>query len=182
MRMLGLLTAILIALTSSDAFAQSLSPHYLSIPSSGFTPQDAGKTNVIESYDGNTSGTLRMFAKSYYMFAPVNLPHGATVTSMRCGGQSPKQKNQRIIFILRRNEPQQANVDMASIMTIFDETQFQFRDTTSITSPVVDNETFNYYIVASINRRTPPQSRVWGSARAAPSASAGSVTLSISEI
>jgi hypothetical protein len=84
------------------------------------------------------------------MFAPVTVPHGATIGSMRCGGRAPSSEF-RIVFTLRRNEPQQANLDMATVMTTFEGLGFQFVDTNSITSPVINNERFNYYIVAQTN-------------------------------
>jgi len=139
---LGLLAAILLATPPTLAYAQS-AVSYIAIPSSGFTPQDS-----IAGYEGNTSGTARQFgATGYQMLAPVNLPQGATVTSLRCGGAAA-DSDFRLIFTLRRNEPQQANVDMAEVMTTFAGNGFQFVSTTSITSPEVDNQTFNYYIIA----------------------------------
>ena len=151
MRKLGLLVAILIALTSSGALAQAQT-QFLSIPSSGFTPRESEALGG-ESYSGNISGTARRFAKSIEMFAPVNLPDGATVTSLRCGG-SESSPDLRIRFRLRRNEPQQANVDMATVHTGVPGTGFQFRTTTSITQPVVTNSTFNYYIIADLESLT----------------------------
>jgi len=137
----SLVISILFLLIASVALAQSPT-RFLSIPSSGFTPQTSE-----EGYSGNQTGTARFFGTGFWMFAPVNLPHGATVTSMRCGGQAPFSDD-RIIFTLRRNDPQQANVDMATVMTTFERTGFEFVATSSITSPVVNNNRFNYYIVA----------------------------------
>jgi hypothetical protein len=137
----SLVISILFLLIASVALAQSPT-HFLSIPSSGFTPQTSE-----DGYSGNQSGTARFFQAGLLMFAPVNLPHGATVTSMRCGGRAPRS-DFRIIFTLRRNEPQLANVDMATVMTTFEGIGFQFVGTSSITSPVVNNSRFNYYIVA----------------------------------
>ena len=141
--------SILFLFIASVALAQSPS-RFLSIPSSGFTPQDSEGFGGNAGYDGNKTGTARSFDGSFRMFAPVNLPHGATVTSMCCGGRAPSSDS-RIIFTLRRNEPQQANVNMATAMTTFEGTGFQFVDTTSITSPVVNNAKFNYYIIARLS-------------------------------
>jgi hypothetical protein len=145
MRKLGPLVAILVLLTSLDALAQPQTM-FLSIPSSGFTPQEGVSGGA--SYLGNRSGTARSFSSNLLMFAPVNLPHGASVISLRCGGADPA--GFRIRFTLRRNEPQQANVDMATVMTSFEGTGFQFVSTTSITAPVVNNSTFNYYMIAAL--------------------------------
>lgn len=140
-----LLTALSLCLMSIAAFAQT-ETSFLSIPSSGFTPQ-----NVKDAvgYDGNQTGTARRFQGNFRMYAPVNLPHGATVNHFRCGGRAASNEF-RLIFTLRRNEPQQANVDMATVMTDFEQIGFQFvgTGTTPIVSPVINNATFNYYIVA----------------------------------
>jgi hypothetical protein len=124
---------------------------FVSVPASAFTGRlDSG----VEGYDGNESGTARFFQVK--MFAPVNLPHGATVTSFRCGGRAFFKR--RIAFTLRRNEPQQANVDMATTKTSLDGTGFEFVETTEIKSGEIDNAKFNYYIVAEIEdpNVTPP--------------------------
>jgi hypothetical protein len=124
---------------------------FVSVPASAFTGrQDDG----VGGYDGNETGTARFFQVK--MFAPVHLPHGATVTSFRGGGRAFFQRSIR--FTLRRNEPQQANVDMAAVRTTLDGTSFEFVDTTDIQSGGVDNGRFNYYIVAEIEdpNVTPP--------------------------
>ena len=143
MQRLGLLIVILLATSPTLAYAQS-TVSYISIPSSGFTPR-----NSDAGYVGNDSGTARQFgATGWQMMAPVNLPQGATVTSLSCGGAAA-DSDFRLIFTLRRNEPQQANVDMAEVMTTVAGSGFQFVSTSSITSPEVDNQIFNYYIIAA---------------------------------
>jgi hypothetical protein len=148
MRKLGLLVATLVVLASLGALAHPPQPQFsfLSIPASGFT----GGPN-------SPSGTAMIFSRGLRLFAPVNLPHGARVIELRCGGVArgdPSSTEIRIVFTLRRNEPQQANVDMATMATLGN--GFQFVSTNSITEPVVNNETFNYYIVAELERE--PQS------------------------
>jgi hypothetical protein len=145
MRILTSLIAICVLLTASVAFAQSTTG-FLSIPSSSFTPQTSEGTGNA-GYDGNVTGTARLFEGSFLMFAPVNLPHHATVTSLKCGGRAPS-RDFKVGFTLRRNDPQQANVDMATVSTTFEGTGFQFVSTTSITSAVINNARFNYYIAA----------------------------------
>jgi hypothetical protein len=120
----------------------SLATQYLSIPSSAFTPKDSG-----DGWTGNTSGTARNFVQSF-LFAPVQLPHGATVTGLRCGGQDPTT-DVKLRFTLRRNQPQAANVDMAVAESTFAATGFQFMTTSTVTSPQIDNSIFNYYVAAS---------------------------------
>ena len=147
----GLIISTLFLLTASVAHAQltstPLAPttRFLSIPSSGFTPRSSegfSASSLGVGYNGNRTGTARMFEESFLMFAPVNLPHDARVTSMHCGGRAPDHLF-RIMFTLRRNEPQRANVDMATVMTTFEGNGFQFVDTSSITSAVVNNARFN---------------------------------------
>lgn len=128
---------------------------YLSVPASGFTPRNSTTIKnplrgTVETlgYSGNVSGTARFFGDNGMMFAPVFLPHNSKVISFACAGNAPRL-SRRIIYVLRRNEPQRANVDMASIFTSFSD-NFQFKSTISIQSPIVDNQMFNYYIVASI--------------------------------
>ncbi len=150
MKKYSLIISILFLLSATAAHAQSLT-RYLSIPSSGFTPQSSEGFFIDDgSYNGNTTGTARFFGGSFNMFAPVNLPHGMKVTSLHCGGGTSPIA--RLRFTLRRNEPQQANVDMAVIQLSGEESGgFKFMETNSITSPVVNNFSFNYYIVASAN-------------------------------
>jgi hypothetical protein len=139
------ITAILIVtVTGSKALSQSAG--FLSLPASAFTPRQV-KGNA-GGYDGNETGTARSFTNSTFsMLAPVHLPHGATVTSLSCGGRDPAA-NLLLKFTLRRNEPQQANVDMAVVSTTFEQIGFQFLNTTSIVQPLVNNQRFTYYIVA----------------------------------
>jgi len=115
---------------------------HFSVPSSAFTPW-VGSRN----YSGNQSGTARFFAYSQVMFAPVNLPGNSVVTSFSCGGAHPKVSGS-IKFTLRRNNPQQANVDMAIATTDRARTGFQRVRDSSITSAKIDNGRYNYYIVA----------------------------------
>ncbi len=83
-----MIIAILVLLITPVALAQSTT-RYLAIPSSSFTPRTSeGSLDGNGGYDGNQSGTARLFNESFLMFAPVNLPHSATVTSMRCGGRA----------------------------------------------------------------------------------------------
>jgi hypothetical protein len=120
----------------------SSTTQYLSIPSSAFTPKDSG-----DGWTGNTTGTARYFGQSY-LFAPVQLPHGATVTELSCGGQDPGT-DVKLRFTLRRNRPQVANVDMAVVESTFAATGFETMETSTVASPQIDNSTFNYYVAAS---------------------------------
>lgn len=134
----------IVFLTAPEARAQSTS--FLSIPASAFTPVETQGTRG--GYGGNETGTSRSFTnRTFGMLAPVYLPHLATVTSMSCGGRDGGA-NVLVKFILRRNEPQQANVDMAVLATTFEQTGFQFLRSSSIAQPLINNERFNYYVVA----------------------------------
>lgn len=154
MRIMTLLLTALGLFAPSVALAQM---NYLAIPSSGFTPRNS--TTVVNplrgtletrGHTGNASGTARFFGDNVQMFAPVNLPHGSTVISLDCAGRAPRL-SRKIDFYLRRNEPQQANVDMAGVFLDLDVTSFQNKSTSRIDSPVIDNRRFNYYIVAEMS-------------------------------
>ena len=135
-----ILLAITLLLGTVSAHADSLT-----IPASAFTPQNSGPR-----YQGNESGTARFFGANLIMFAPVNIPDGTTVTSMRCGG-AVRTPGFKLRFTLRRNEPQQQNVDMSTLRTTI-ETGFQFLRTRAIREAVINNDKFNYYIVAETER------------------------------
>lgn len=124
---------------------------FVSVPASAFTGISSGGHG---SYEGNETGTSRSVKTK--MFAPVNIPHGVTVTTFQCGGRAFFKK--RIAFTLRRNEPQQENVDMAIARTSLNGTGFEFVDAPGIKSGKINNGKFNYYIVAEIEdpNVTPP--------------------------
>lgn len=156
MHIVTLIVIILGLFGPSVAIAQSTTG-YIAIPASGFTPRNSTTVEgplrgTVETlgHTGNATGTARFFGDNSVMFAPVNLPHGSTVVSLACAGKAPT-KRVRIFFSLRRNEPQQANVDMAGVGTKWDDTSFEFISTSRISSPVIDNQKFNYYIVAGLN-------------------------------
>jgi hypothetical protein len=122
-----------------------MATHWVSIPCSAF----AGESEEGPFFThGNISGTARSF--HVQMFAPAFLPDGARVTSFRAGAKA--RFNRQIEVTLRRNEPQQANVDMATVETSLEGTGFEFVGTTQIKSPVVDNSRFNYYVVALVRK------------------------------
>lgn len=123
-----------------------LATRYLSIPSSAFTSQNTS-TDFASSWSGNGTGTSRSFGFGGALFAPVTLPHGATVTQFRCGGVDGGT-DFRLEFKLFRNFPQQANVELAVMTTTFPETGFRFLNSSSITSPVINNASYNYYVIA----------------------------------
>jgi hypothetical protein len=140
---------------SSLTLAQSID--YIAVPASGFTPRNSTTIKdplkgTVETlgYSGNASGTARFFGDNNEMFAPVFLAHNSKIVSFSCAGNSANKRT-RIRYYLRRNQPQQANVDMASVFSAHAETGFQRESTTLIQSPMVDNKTYNYYIVASID-------------------------------
>ncbi len=154
MKTTTLVIATVLSLIASASFAQPT--QFLAVPAAAFTPQNATTVEnplrgTVETlgYSGNFSGTARFFGDNGVMFAPVYLPHGATVIAMECAGAAPRL-SRRIAFKLRRNHPQQANLDIAAVFTDFPVTSFQFKTTTRILAPVIDNRLFNYYLVAEI--------------------------------
>jgi hypothetical protein len=138
MKKYSLFTIIILMLIASVTNADSIS-----IPASAFSGRtDGGNLGYL----GNESGTARFF--NVKMFAAVNLPDRATVTSFRCGGRAFFKRI--IAFTLRRNDPQQSNVDLATIRTSLDGTGFEFVGTNNISSGTINNARFNYYIIAEI--------------------------------
>lgn len=116
----------------------------ITLASSAFTPQ-----NSSQGYTGNSSGTNRFFRESEIMFASVALPDDATVTFMRCGGQDVSS-TRKIRFTLRRNQAQVANVDMASAESTDAAVGFQHLSDNTITSDLVNNSAYNYYVIAEV--------------------------------
>ncbi len=121
----------------------SHSTSFVSVPASAFSGENE---NGGLSSQSNLSGTARHF--NVKMFAPVSLPDGVTVISLQCGGRAFFKR--QIAFTLRRNEPQQQNVDIAILKTSLDGTGFEFVETSNIQSAEVDNSKFNYFLVAEI--------------------------------
>lgn len=124
-------------LSATSAFSQSVGS--LSIPAAAF--------DGVRSFQ-NTSGTSKYFRTLLY--APVFLPHGSTAINMTCGGKAPFGKN--IIFTLRRNQPQQANVDMAVLETSLDGAGFEFVTESVSDAQTIDNRIFNYFIVVDVSK------------------------------
>ena len=120
---------------------------FLAIPSSGFTAQTSEG-----GYGGDVTGNARSFAGSALMFAPVNLPHGAKVNSLTCGGLAPVT-DLRLIFTLRRNNPQVANINMITAATSYAGIAFEWTFSNVVDEPEVDNQRFNYYIVAELDNQ-----------------------------
>ena len=143
-----LLAAFVSVLAGADvAYAQGV----IAIPAPAFS--DATGRKVL-----NATGTTTAFPDNPVvrsLFAPANLPHGANVTRFTCAGTA-QTPGKGLIFILRRNEPQQENISIARIETDVAENNWTRVTTTDITSPTINNERYNYYIVVEINARTAP--------------------------
>lgn len=141
MKKLNLFITSVLMLIASVTYANA--GGFISVPAPAFSGiVDGGNLG----YQGNDSGTARFFRTK--IVAAVNLPHETTVTFFRCGGGAFFGK--RVAFTLRRNEPQQANVDLATIKTSLNGTGFEFVSTTQIKSGNIHNGKFNYYIIAEI--------------------------------
>lgn len=139
-RRVGIVPLVCASLITAPA-VMAQSTDFTSIPAVAFVDAKFAAPTKF-----NHSGTTHHF--NAQMFAPVHLPHRHRVTSFKCGGSS--FFNRSVVFTLRRNQPQQHSVDMAVVKTTLEGTGFEFVSTNSITQPVIDNSTFNYYIVADI--------------------------------
>jgi hypothetical protein len=149
MRKIGLIVPFLFSMFAAPlAMAQSTATGFIAVPASGFVDAKLGPASRF-----NLTGTTQFF--NVMLFAPVSLPHGYTITSFKCGGKS--FFNRSVVFTLRRNDPQQQNVDIATVKTTLEGTGFEFVETSSITSGKIDNSRFNYYIVVDVedNRNLP---------------------------
>ena len=124
-----------------------LTTRYLSIPSSSFTSQYTN-SGTLNGWSGNSTGTNRNFGYGGALFAPVNLPHGATVTQFRCGGFDA-DSGFRVEFKLFRNFPQQSNAELAVVSTSFPDVGFQYLTTSNIAEPTINNAAYNYYVTAN---------------------------------
>jgi hypothetical protein len=142
MKILRAVFILCLLISTPTAFAKYKG--FISIPVAAFSSQGTGASNIANRYEGNDSGTSRTFISQ--LFAPVNLPHHSIVTSFSCG-----TNNATTNFILRRNEPEQANKDMAFLKVVggpFISLSYRVLHTTKIASPGIDNSKFNYFIVA----------------------------------
>lgn len=133
------LVALILTLGMLSSTASAQNSGWLSIPAAAFSGS--------RSFPNGT-GTAQFFRTT--AFAPVILPDNATVTVMSCGGRAVFRKH--IIFTLRRNEPQQENVNMAVLETSLDGTGFEFVTSNQIIDGAVDNRSFNYFIMADASK------------------------------
>jgi hypothetical protein len=151
MKKYHLFAFIFMSFTTLTSFADVKG--FISIPAAAFSTQDSRTSGPEGNYRGNNTGTSRSFrggrSPSFRgsLFAPVNLPHGAIVTSLSCGSKT--MSGWKTGFVLRRNEPQQENIDMASVKTS-GHGRYEFINTISISSPKINNSKYNYYISASL--------------------------------
>lgn len=130
---------LLLALAALPTTAAAQDSGWLSVPAPAF--------NGVGAFP-NATGTAQFFRTT--AFAPVMLPDNAMVTAMACGGRASFRK--QVVFTLRRNDPQQQNVDMAVFETSLDGTGFEFVSANQITNGAVDNRRFNYFIVADVSK------------------------------
>ena len=107
-----IMAIVLFALVPQVAAAQPIT--HTSIPSSAFQGEGSSQ---------NVSGTARFNAPRSCMLR-YTYPRARGVTSLSCGGRA--SFNKHIVFTLRRNDPQQANVDLATTQTTLAGTGFEF--------------------------------------------------------
>ena len=92
--------------------------------------------------------------------APVHIPQGATITEFTCYWlDNSLNVDMDIYFALYRHPILiQSSQQMASISSSSSGTSIlvQEESDTTITTPVVDNEGYGYYIYSELTRKTPP--------------------------
>lgn len=136
------LQLIILGMISSSALA-----NYVSIPATSFVGFEV-------SY--NETGTAAFIRKQ--AFAPVHLPHGSKAQRFSCGVKAWPIKGFRIS--LRRNEPQQENIDMGAVnIDRGSNGGFKFLSSEVLIENGIDNRRYNYYLTVEIQ----PKSETTGS-------------------
>ncbi|HEY76716.1 MAG TPA: hypothetical protein G4O00_11145, partial [Thermoflexia bacterium] len=136
--------------TETGAVSWTPKTGYLSIPSVAFRPREDGYNFVnTENYLVNSDGN------SDYYFAPVYLPHGATVTRMTFYWNDQSSSNGSTI-LFRKDLSSGSAAWMASVFSSGN-SGYGSSSTTSISNPIIDNSLYTYILQWNL-----PDSTIWG--------------------
>jgi hypothetical protein len=137
--------------------------HYLSIPPEAFRPQVTAHSGFFGG--GLGQAYLDSSVAAGYMFAPVYLPDGATVTSMRAH-LIDRFGSSDLVVELRTRALFMDDIDpytvMASIATSGTGPGVQTLDSNTIVSPVIENTSWGYNIAVLSNDWAGPLTAVKG--------------------
>jgi hypothetical protein len=136
MHKLLLTLSVCAVVQSTPLLAQSI--EHVAVPAVAFVGKDV-------SY--NETGTAAFFRQR--AFAPLSLPDNAKLVGFDCGLRTFPIHGIKVS--LRRNEPQQANVELDNLgIPKGGDGRFQFKSATQVSHPDVNNGKFNYYLVAEV--------------------------------
>jgi len=129
---------------SNGSLAADASPQvgigYISVPPAAFQPE-------IEGYNyTNTGNALYMNSGSGIFIAPLQLPHGATVTKVKLNFYDGNVSANIFLYLIR-SASGSFNL-MATILS--NDNGLDSVETTLIEESGIDNETYSYYLQAAI--------------------------------
>lgn len=131
----------------------STKTRHLSVPFSAFRP-----TNPIYTYETENEGSATNGAEIYlyctsggwgYFQAPVFLPDGATVTSVRYHGYDNHPVLNNNMSLVSRDSLSSAQTMMAK-MLVPDQAAWQQIEDSSIAGPIIDNANNSYFLRANM--------------------------------
>ncbi len=119
-------------------------PGFLMLPAAAFHPRS--NTILFELYDGISLMTLEGSSVDCAYFAPLTLPQGATITKMvQYYWDSDQQTGKTIALALSRGNPTEGEQVMAQTWSL-DSFVPTYTETTDITEPLVDNQSYAYFL------------------------------------
>lgn len=138
--------------TESGAVSWAPQTGYLSIPSAAFRPLQDGY-----DFTNNENRLMNVDGTSDYYFAPVYLPHGATVTRMTFYWYDNQTDYNGTATLFRKdlNNLSSSAVSMASVSS--GSGGFGSSSTTAITNPTIDNSRYAYVLQWELET-----SSIWG--------------------
>lgn len=124
---------------------------YLAVAPAAFQPSDNNSTFTQGGYYLVPSGA----SPETIFYAPVNLPHNATITSITFHWADNSATNNGSLT-LYRDDPTGFGPEVLATLTTSGSGGQSSTNTTTITSPTVDNSTYSYYLMLSL-----PDTNIW---------------------
>lgn len=140
----------------ADAVQEYVSP--LTIPAADFSSDGVFPSQIrFIVLDNNRGGYLRgLNQPDACVMAPAYLPNGATITNMTATVVDSDTINRIIVRLFRSNRTTGDATTLATVSTSTSSSSTAVQDigTTSITSGVVDNANFTYYVTTCLPAAT----------------------------